>query len=96
MVVARSGKHQLHRPATTGPAGCFAEQRGTCPLSARLRRNEQVIEDENGRGTNRRKTWEQLGEANALTRRIAVSVALIVLVVIGIYSGWIKPHGIGG
>ena len=33
---------------------------------------------------------------NALTRRIAVSVALIVLVVIGIYSGWIKPHGIGG
>jgi len=33
---------------------------------------------------------------NALTRRITVSVALIVLVVIGIYSGWIKPHGIGG
>ena len=33
---------------------------------------------------------------NALTRRISVSVALIVLVVIGIYSGWIKPHGIGG
>ncbi|WP_314405057.1 DUF2909 domain-containing protein, partial [Stenotrophomonas rhizophila] len=33
---------------------------------------------------------------NALTRRIAVSVALIALVAIGIYSGWIKPHGIGG
>lgn len=33
---------------------------------------------------------------NALTRRIAVSVALIVLVAIGIYSGWIKPHGVGG
>lgn len=33
---------------------------------------------------------------NALTRRITASVALIVLVVIGIYSGWIKPHGIGG
>jgi len=32
---------------------------------------------------------------NALTRRIAVSVALILLVVIGIYSGWITPHGIG-
>ncbi|PTT64083.1 DUF2909 domain-containing protein, partial [Stenotrophomonas sp. HMWF003] len=29
-------------------------------------------------------------------RRIAVSVALIALVAIGIYSGWIKPHGIGG
>lgn len=33
---------------------------------------------------------------NALTRRIAVSVALILLVVIGIYSGWIRPHGING
>ena len=32
---------------------------------------------------------------NALTRRIAVSVALILLVVIGIWSGWITPHGIG-
>ncbi|KRG37926.1 hypothetical protein ARC78_02260 [Stenotrophomonas pictorum JCM 9942] len=33
---------------------------------------------------------------NALTRRIALSVALILLVVLGIYSGWIKPHGVGG
>jgi len=32
---------------------------------------------------------------NALTRRIAVSVALIVLVIVSIYMGWIKPHGIG-
>ena len=32
---------------------------------------------------------------NALTRRIALSVALILLVVIGIWSGWIQPHGIG-
>lgn len=32
---------------------------------------------------------------NALTRRIAVSVALILLVVIGIWSGWIQPHGVG-
>ena len=31
---------------------------------------------------------------NALTRRIAVSVALILLVVIGIGGGWIQPHGI--
>ena len=33
---------------------------------------------------------------NALTRRIAVSVALILLVTLGIYTGVIKPHGIGG
>ncbi|SBV37618.1 conserved hypothetical protein [uncultured Stenotrophomonas sp.] len=33
---------------------------------------------------------------NALTRRIVVSVALILLVVLGIYSGWIKPHGVVG
>jgi len=31
---------------------------------------------------------------NALTRRIALSVALILLVILGIYSGWIKPHGL--
>ena len=33
---------------------------------------------------------------NALTRRIALSVVLILLVAVGIYSGWIKPHGVGG
>ncbi|MBA0395223.1 twin transmembrane helix small protein [Stenotrophomonas maltophilia] len=33
---------------------------------------------------------------NALTRRIGMSVALIVLVIVSIYMGWIKPHGIGG
>ncbi|MCG8275210.1 twin transmembrane helix small protein [Stenotrophomonas sp. NLF4-10] len=33
---------------------------------------------------------------NALTRRIVLSVALILLVVLGIYSGWIKPHGVVG
>ena len=32
---------------------------------------------------------------NALTRRIAVSVALILLVALAIYMGWITPHGIG-
>ncbi|KQN97421.1 MULTISPECIES: twin transmembrane helix small protein [Stenotrophomonas] len=33
---------------------------------------------------------------NALTRRIVLSVVLILLVVLGIYSGWIRPHGVGG
>ena len=33
---------------------------------------------------------------NALTRRIAFSVALILLVALGIYTGVIEPHGIGG
>jgi hypothetical protein len=32
---------------------------------------------------------------NALTRRIGLSIALILLVVIGIATGVIKPHGIG-
>lgn len=32
---------------------------------------------------------------NALTRRIALSVLLILLVVLSIYMGWITPHGIG-
>ena len=31
----------------------------------------------------------------ALTRRIALSVALIVFVILAIKFGWIKPHGIG-
>jgi succinate dehydrogenase/fumarate reductase cytochrome b subunit len=32
---------------------------------------------------------------NALTRRIALSVLLILLVVLSIYMGWITPHGVG-
>ncbi|WP_166212219.1 twin transmembrane helix small protein [Cognatiluteimonas telluris] len=32
---------------------------------------------------------------NALTRRIAVSVALILLIALAIYMGWITPHGVG-
>lgn len=32
---------------------------------------------------------------NALTRRIALSVVLILLVAFSIYMGWIEPHGIG-
>ena len=32
---------------------------------------------------------------NALTKRIALSVALILLVALAIYMGWITPHGMG-
>ncbi len=32
---------------------------------------------------------------NALTRRIGVSVALILLVIVSIAMGWIQPHGVG-
>lgn len=33
---------------------------------------------------------------NALTRRIGLSVALILLVMLAIWMGWITPHGVGG
>lgn len=33
---------------------------------------------------------------NALTKRIALSVALILLVALGIWTGVIEPHGVGG
>ena len=32
---------------------------------------------------------------NALTRRIALSVVLILLVALAIWMGWITPHGVG-
>jgi len=32
---------------------------------------------------------------NALTRRIALSVALIAMLVLAIWMGWITPHGVG-
>jgi putative copper export protein len=32
---------------------------------------------------------------NALTRRIGLSVALILLVMLAIWMGWITPHGVG-
>ena len=32
---------------------------------------------------------------NALTRRIALSITLILLVVLAIAMGWIEPHGVG-
>ena len=31
----------------------------------------------------------------ALTKRIALSVALILLLVLAMYMGWITPHGVG-
>jgi putative copper export protein len=31
---------------------------------------------------------------NALTRRIGLSVALILLLILAIYMGWITPHGV--
>ncbi|HVI24942.1 MAG TPA: twin transmembrane helix small protein [Xanthomonadaceae bacterium] len=33
---------------------------------------------------------------NALTRRIALSIVLILLVALAIRMGWITPHGVGG
>ena len=33
---------------------------------------------------------------NALTRRIALSVILILFIGLSIYMGWIKPHGVMG
>ncbi|ALN55649.1 MULTISPECIES: twin transmembrane helix small protein [Lysobacter] len=32
---------------------------------------------------------------NALTRRIVLSVALILIVAVSIWMGWITPHGVG-
>ncbi len=32
---------------------------------------------------------------NALTRRIGLSVLLILLVILAIWMGWITPHGVG-
>lgn len=32
----------------------------------------------------------------ALTRRIGLSVGLILLVMLAIWMGWIKPHGVYG
>lgn len=32
---------------------------------------------------------------NALSRRIGLSIALILLVVLAIAMGWIEPHGVG-
>lgn len=31
----------------------------------------------------------------ALTKRIALSVALILLLILAMYMGWVTPHGVG-
>lgn len=40
-------------------------------------------------GASRRSAW-------ALTRRVGLSVALVGMVVLGVFMGWIQPHGVGG
>ena len=32
---------------------------------------------------------------NALTKRIALSIGLILLVMVGMYTGVVEPHGVG-
>ncbi|HJU08871.1 MAG TPA: twin transmembrane helix small protein [Rhodanobacteraceae bacterium] len=32
----------------------------------------------------------------ALTRRIGLSLLLIALILLGIWTGWLHPHGVGG
>jgi TRAP-type C4-dicarboxylate transport system permease large subunit len=39
-------------------------------------------------GDSKRTVW-------ALTRRIGLSLLLILMVIIGIWAGWLSPHGIG-
>ncbi|GAP65336.1 hypothetical protein MBSD_n0625 [Mizugakiibacter sediminis] len=41
------------------------------------------------RGQTKRTVW-------ALTRRIGLSLLLILMVIIGIWAGWLRPHDIGG
>ena len=41
------------------------------------------------RGSTGRTAW-------ALTRRIGLSLLLIALILLGIWMGWIHPHGVGG
>jgi succinate dehydrogenase/fumarate reductase cytochrome b subunit len=33
---------------------------------------------------------------NALTKRIGLSVLLILIIIVSIKMGWIQPHGVGG
>lgn len=40
-------------------------------------------------------TGQSKRTVNALTRRIGLSIALIGIVAVGIYSGVIEPHGVG-
>lgn len=41
------------------------------------------------KGRGKRTVW-------ALTRRISLSLILLGLIVLGLWMGWISPHGIGG
>jgi len=41
----------------------------------------------------RKKTPESM--AKALTWRIALSVSLFLLLLLGSYMGWVHPHGVG-
>ena len=41
-------------------------------------------------------TGDSSRTAWALTRRIGFSLLLILMVIIGIWTGWLHPHGIGG
>jgi TRAP-type C4-dicarboxylate transport system permease large subunit len=40
------------------------------------------------KGTSKRTVW-------ALTRRIGLSLLLIAMVALGIFMGWLHPHGVG-
>jgi hypothetical protein len=31
----------------------------------------------------------------ALTRRIGLSIVLIAMIMLGIWTGWLQPHGVG-
>jgi F0F1-type ATP synthase assembly protein I len=31
----------------------------------------------------------------ALTRRIGLSIVLIAMIMLGIWMGWLQPHGVG-
>ena len=41
------------------------------------------------KGTSTRTAW-------ALTRRIGLSIVLILMIVFGIWMGWLQPHDVGG
>lgn len=41
------------------------------------------------KGQSNRTVW-------ALTRRIGLSLVLILMIVVGIWAGWLHPHGVGG
>lgn len=41
------------------------------------------------KGQSNRTVW-------ALTRRIGLSLVLILMIVVGIWAGWLHPHDVGG